>query len=117
MSEPLPNPHGVYAPTETLTLPNTKANWRGAHLAEIDLLRLSDGWRSAIGAMLSVNGRCEPITIKSTAFPTREAAIADGVERLRLWLDYVDDPQAPAVRRWLDSLIPDGHYVFDKPTT
>ena len=68
MTDPLPNPHGVYEPTETLMLPNPKANWRGAPLAEIDLLHLSDGWRSAIGAMLNSCGRGEPITLRSAVF-------------------------------------------------
>lgn len=112
MSDPQPNACGVYAPTETLALPNPKAGWRGAPLAEIDLLQLSDGWRSSIGAMLNASGRGEPITIRTPAHPTREAALRHGIERLREWLMRADEPQVPMVLRWLDTLIPDQPDLF-----
>lgn len=112
MTDPLPNANGVYSPTETLALPNPKANWRGAPLAEIDLLSLSDGWRSAIGAMLNASGRAEPLTIRTAVHTTREDALLFGIERLRAWLARADEPQVPMVLRWLDTLIPEQPDLF-----
>lgn len=107
-----PNEHGVYQPTETLELPNPKSRWRGAPLAEIDLLELPDGWRSSIGAMLNASGRGEPITIRTAVHPTRDAALLHGIERLRKWLAKADEPQVPMVLRWLDTLIPEQPDLF-----
>ena len=107
-----PNEHGVYQPTETLALPNPRPGWRGAPLAEIDLLQLPDGWRSAIGAMLANSGRGEPITVRNTVHGSREAAILAAIGRLRAWLDSSGEAQAPVVSRWLDSLIPDQPDLF-----
>ena len=100
-----PNEHGVYRPTESLTLPNPKQGWRGLPLAEIDLLELPDGWRSAIGAQLSTHGRGEPITLRSPVYVTRDQAIEAGIAKLRRWLASVDDSLAATVTRWLDVVL------------
>ena len=107
-----PNEHGVYQPAETLALPNPRPGWKGGPLAEIDLIELPDGWRSAIGAMLASSGRGEPLTARPPAYASREEAIQGGIDKLRRWLATSNEAQAPVVGRWLDTLIPDQPDLF-----
>lgn len=112
MSTPQPNEHGVYQPSESITMPNPRPGWKGMPLAEIDLVQLPSGWRSAIGAQTNNRGRAEPITDRSVSHPTRDAAVAAAVARLRAWLIDNDDAQAALISRWLDTLTPDQLDLF-----
>lgn len=112
---PQPNAHGVYTPTETLELPNPRKGWRGCPLAEIRLLALPDGWRSATGSSLSNGaGHGSPLMLRDTPHPTRDAAIAAAAARLRYRMEREGCTDARAVLRWLDTLRPAQPDLFER---
>jgi hypothetical protein len=105
----VPNAHGVYPPSETLTLQHNRRNWRGCALAEIDLALTADGWRSAHAFQFltaSRWGSCSPIVARDPAFATREEAIAHEAAQLRARVIDYEANEVGAVLRWLASLRP-----------
>ncbi|QNQ09266.1 hypothetical protein [Sphingomonas alpina] len=110
------NDCGVYTPTETLALPQpNRKGWRGSPLAEIDIVRTSEGWRAVHGIQFltgSCWGSSSPLMDRDTAFNSRDAAIEHQVARLRERVTKYGEREPGALRdvrailAWLDNLRP-----------
>ncbi|HUD28935.1 MAG TPA: hypothetical protein VMQ93_08700 [Novosphingobium sp.] len=113
------NRNGVYCPTETLTLQRDAKGWRGCPRVEIDLVELPEGWRSSLNYSFftgSHMGSASPTTDRDPLHPTRRAAIAQQVEKLRgVCARLIDESmkrEALEMLTWADSLIPDQLDLF-----
>jgi hypothetical protein len=107
------NENGVYCPTEVLRMERNVKGWRGVARVEIDLVQTDVGWRAARGFSFFTGshwGAFGPIDDHCTPHPTREAAIAEQVARMRREWSKLDEPsmqrEASEMLAWLDSLNP-----------
>lgn len=124
---PEPNENLVYShedvkPGDFLKLPATK---RG-NMAEIELLEVAPGkWVQATAYQISDAGGSGPLTVgRDGPFPSREAALAEAVAKLRRQMDSATKnasntgaqmTQARKILAWLDTLAPRPSTPSDSP--
>lgn len=102
-----PNACGVYEPSEHLELPNPARHWRGLPLAEIDVLRLDDGWRWATSSSLpNGSGHATPLTCHRHPLPSRDAAVKAAVDHLRHRMEGEGSTASRAIIAWINGLAP-----------
>lgn len=84
-------------PVETITLPDTRPDWRGVAPAEVTLGRYTDGrWTFSMSVHLADSGEGSPLghwsdTRSILAFNSREAALNAGMGRVLSFVEGIRD--------------------------